>query len=178
MKKSALLASLLAAVSLAAGAAVLKTDPAKSSVSAVFKQMNVPVEGRFKRFGGQVAFDPARPAAARASLDIELASIDAGSPEANDEVGGKLFGVILNNVNIKTDDNYYYYAGYSTSYYGYRKRTPRGRGGKEAVASKATPEAEPQWETSSEDHPPTHGTSAAPKITYQPPPQGESEDRF
>jgi len=41
-----------------------------------------------------------------------------------EEVGGKLFGVILNNVNIKTDDNYYYYAGYSTQY-GYKKRAPR-----------------------------------------------------
>ena len=41
-----------------------------------------------------------------------------------EEVGGKLFGVILNNVNIKTDDNYYYYAGYSTQY-GYKKREPR-----------------------------------------------------
>ena len=46
-----------------------------------------------------------------------------------EEVGGKLFGVILNNVNIKTDDNYYYYAGYSTQY-GYKKREPRApRGG-------------------------------------------------
>jgi len=43
-----------------------------------------------------------------------------------EEVGGKLFGVILNNVNIKTDDNYYYYAGYSTQY-GYKKRAPRSR---------------------------------------------------
>ncbi len=43
-----------------------------------------------------------------------------------EEVGGKLFGVILNNVNIKTDDNYYYYAGYSTQY-GYKKRAPRAR---------------------------------------------------
>jgi Mrp family chromosome partitioning ATPase len=41
-----------------------------------------------------------------------------------EDVGGKLFGVILNNVNIKTDDNYYYYAGYSTQY-GYKKRSPR-----------------------------------------------------
>ena len=41
-------------------------------------------------------------------------------------MGGKLFGVILNNVNIKTDDNYYYYAGYSTQY-GYKKRVPRAR---------------------------------------------------
>lgn len=66
-------------------------DAAKSAVQFVFKQMNVPVEGQFKRFKGRLAFDPAKPAAARAELDIELASIDAGSPEANDEVAGKLW---------------------------------------------------------------------------------------
>jgi capsular exopolysaccharide synthesis family protein len=49
-----------------------------------------------------------------------------------EEVGGKLFGVILNNVNIKTDDNYYYYAGYSTQY-GYKKRAPRANKKSDAV---------------------------------------------
>ena len=49
-----------------------------------------------------------------------------------EEVGGKLFGVILNNVNIKTDDNYYYYAGYSTQY-GYKKRAPRASKKSDAV---------------------------------------------
>ncbi len=65
--------------------------PAKSAISFVARQMNVPVEGSFKRFGGQLDFDPAKPAAARATLDIDLASIDAGSDEANDEVAGKLW---------------------------------------------------------------------------------------
>jgi len=62
---------------------------AKSSLSFVSKQMNVPVEGRFRNFRSTLAFDPARPAAARAELEIDLASIDAGSKEANDEVVGK-----------------------------------------------------------------------------------------
>jgi polyisoprenoid-binding protein YceI len=35
-----------------ASAAPLKTDPAKSSVAAVFKQMNVPVESKFKTLHG------------------------------------------------------------------------------------------------------------------------------
>jgi Uncharacterized conserved protein len=65
--------------------------PAKSAISFIATQMNVPVEGSFKRFSGQLDFDPARPAAARATLDIDLASIDAGSEEANDEVAGKLW---------------------------------------------------------------------------------------
>lgn len=61
----------------------------KSSLSFVYKQMNVPVEGQFKSFRSKLAYDPAKPAAAKAELDIDLASIDAGSKDANDEVAGK-----------------------------------------------------------------------------------------
>lgn len=61
----------------------------KSSLSFVYKQMNVPVEGQFKSFRSKLAFDPAKPAAAKAELEIDLASIDAGSKDANDEVAGK-----------------------------------------------------------------------------------------
>lgn len=61
----------------------------KSTVAFVYRQMNVPVDGRFGKFAAQLKFDPAKPAAATASIDIDLASIDAGSAEANDEVAGK-----------------------------------------------------------------------------------------
>lgn len=61
----------------------------KSAVTFVFRQMGVPVEGRFGRFSAQLKFDPAKPATASAVIDIDLASIDAGSAEANDEVAGK-----------------------------------------------------------------------------------------
>jgi len=64
-------------------------QPGKSSLSFVYKQMNVPVEGQFKSFRSKLAFDPAKPAAAKAELEIDLASIDAGSKDANDEVAGK-----------------------------------------------------------------------------------------
>jgi capsular exopolysaccharide synthesis family protein len=96
-----------------------------------------------------------------------------------DEVGGKLFGVILNNVNIKTDDNYYYYAGYSSSYYGYRKRTPRGRSPKSTpAAGAATPEVSPDisYETSPEV---ASEEQAAPEpVIYRKAPPSHSEDRF
>lgn len=62
---------------------------AKSSLAFVSKQMSVPVEGQFKSFRSKLAFDPARPTAARAELEIDMASIDAGSKDANDEVAGK-----------------------------------------------------------------------------------------
>ncbi|MCF8150795.1 MAG: YceI family protein [Burkholderiaceae bacterium] len=61
----------------------------KSSLAFVSKQMNVPVEGQFKSFRSKIAFDPAKPAAAKAELEIDMASIDAGSKDANDEVATK-----------------------------------------------------------------------------------------
>lgn len=68
-----------------AGAA-LKTDPAKSTVSAVFKQLNVPVEAKFKKFTALIDFDSTKPAAAKASVEIDIPSFDLGDPEYNQEV--------------------------------------------------------------------------------------------
>ena len=81
------LASLFAAT--VASAAALKTDPAKSSVAAVFKQMNVPVEAKFKTFTASIDYDAARPEAAKASVDIQTASMDLGDAEYNKEVAKK-----------------------------------------------------------------------------------------
>jgi polyisoprenoid-binding protein YceI len=67
-------------------AAALKVDPAKSSVSAVFKQMNVPVEAKFKKFSAQIDYDAAKPEASKAMMDIDIASFDLGDPEYNKEV--------------------------------------------------------------------------------------------
>lgn len=66
--------------------AALKTDPAKSSVSAVFKQMNVPVEGKFKKFNAQIDYDATRPEASKASVEIDVASFDLGDADFNKEV--------------------------------------------------------------------------------------------
>jgi polyisoprenoid-binding protein YceI len=60
--------------------------PAKSSVAFSYKQMGVGMDGRFKKFTAQVNFDPAKAEQAKASFDVELASVDAGSSEADDEV--------------------------------------------------------------------------------------------
>ena len=65
--------------------------PKQSSIGFEFRQMGVPVKGGFKRFATQMAFDPAKPEAARAQIEIDLASIDAGSPEADEESAGKLW---------------------------------------------------------------------------------------
>jgi len=65
--------------------------PKQSRIGFEFRQMGVPVKGGFKRFTTQMAFDPAKPEAARAQIEIDLASIDAGSPEADEESAGKLW---------------------------------------------------------------------------------------
>jgi polyisoprenoid-binding protein YceI len=65
--------------------------PKQSAITFEFRQMGVPVAGEFKRFTTQMAFDPAKPEAASAQIEIDLASIDAGSPEADDEAAGKLW---------------------------------------------------------------------------------------
>jgi polyisoprenoid-binding protein YceI len=85
----ALAAAVLAAVALAAGAVPLKTDAARSSVSASFKQMDVPVESKFTRFGAQIDIDAAHPDKATARIDIDTASLDVGSPEYNKEIAKK-----------------------------------------------------------------------------------------
>ncbi|MDR3416717.1 MAG: YceI family protein [Nevskia sp.] len=67
-------------------AADAKVSAARSTLSAVFTQMNVPVEAPFKQFSGSVDFDPTRPAQARAHLDIDTASFDLGDEDYNSEV--------------------------------------------------------------------------------------------
>lgn len=61
----------------------------RSTVTFTSKQMGVPVDGRFRKFNASLAFDPAKPAQAIAKMEVDLASIDAGSKDANDEVAGK-----------------------------------------------------------------------------------------
>ena len=61
----------------------------KSTILFTSKQMGVPVNGRFPKFTAQVAFDPARPEAAKIQVSVDIGAIDAGSKDANDEVVGK-----------------------------------------------------------------------------------------
>lgn len=63
----------------------------KSAVTFAYRQMNVPMEGNFSKFSARIAFDPAKAGSAQAKIEVDLASIDAGSSDANDEVGGKLW---------------------------------------------------------------------------------------
>lgn len=61
----------------------------KSSVSFGYKQMGVAMDGKFRKFVAKLNFDPSKPAAANAQIDIDLASIDTGTSEGDEEVAGK-----------------------------------------------------------------------------------------
>lgn len=63
----------------------------ESSVTFGYKQMGVAMEGKFAKFTAQTTFDPAKLAKSQARIEINLASIDTGVEEANDEVKGKLW---------------------------------------------------------------------------------------
>ncbi|TDG08825.1 YceI family protein [Paraburkholderia guartelaensis] len=77
-----------AAALLAGGAAHAQLDAAKSTIVAVSRQMNVPVQGSFTKFDAQIAFDPAKPASGSAKITVDTASYDLGDPTYNDSVHG------------------------------------------------------------------------------------------
>lgn len=57
-----------------------------SQISFTYKQLGQRVYGTFSDFEGTLTFDTQKPEAGHALLKIQLASIDAGSPDANDEL--------------------------------------------------------------------------------------------
>jgi polyisoprenoid-binding protein YceI len=63
----------------------------KSTIRFVTRQMNVPVEGKFRKFDATVAFDPARPEATKAEFEVDLGSIDLGNAEGETEAKRKLW---------------------------------------------------------------------------------------
>lgn len=80
------LLSLCATVALAAN---LKADGTKSTISATFRQMGVPVDAKFGKFAAQLDYDAAKPENSKATIEIEIASFDLGDPDYNSEVRKK-----------------------------------------------------------------------------------------
>jgi polyisoprenoid-binding protein YceI len=70
--------------------AVLAADGAinlkQSSLVATFKQQHAPVEAAFKKFSGSIVYDAAKPAAAVASLSVDMSSLDIGDADTEAEV--------------------------------------------------------------------------------------------
>ncbi|MDN7182226.1 YceI family protein [Caballeronia sp. SEWSISQ10-4 2] len=78
-----------AATSLFPGVAHAQVDASKSTVTTTSKQMNVPVDGTFKKFTAQLIFDPTKPTAGSAQLTIDTASYDLGDESYDQQVRGK-----------------------------------------------------------------------------------------
>ena len=87
--KKILLALALATAFSAQAVDYTQVQPDKSAIHFTYKQMGVAVDGQFRKFTSQLNFDPAKPTAAKASFDVELASVDTGAPEGDQEVVGK-----------------------------------------------------------------------------------------
>jgi polyisoprenoid-binding protein YceI len=80
---------LLAVMAIGTSASAADIDYARSEILFVTKQMNVPVQGHFKKFTAKIDFDSRKPASGKAEIEVVLASIDTGSPDADAEVGKK-----------------------------------------------------------------------------------------
>ena len=63
-----------------------KLDPAQSEIAFTSKQMGVPVDGKFRKFDAQVAFDPKKPEAGKIAFSIELGSASLGAAETEAEL--------------------------------------------------------------------------------------------
>ena len=76
--------------SLALAATLAQADqkvlPAQSEIAFISRQMGVPVEGKFKKWDAQLAFDPKKPEAGKVSFSIETGSASFGSAETDAEV--------------------------------------------------------------------------------------------
>lgn len=63
-----------------------KLVPAQSEIAFVSKQMGVSVDGHFKKFDAQIAFDPAKPEAGKVAFAIDMTSATLGAPESDAEL--------------------------------------------------------------------------------------------
>ena len=63
-----------------------KLAPAQSEIAFTSKQMGVQVDGKFKKFDAQVAFDPKKPEAGKIAFSIELGSASLGAAETEAEL--------------------------------------------------------------------------------------------
>lgn len=83
----------LALSAIAAGSAHAATYqavvPEKSGITFAYRQMGVAMDGKFRKFNAQLSLDTAKVDKAKGRIEIDLASIDTGSSDADQEVVGK-----------------------------------------------------------------------------------------
>jgi polyisoprenoid-binding protein YceI len=58
---------------------------ASSNITFVYKQMNVPLDGRFKKFSGKISFDAAKPETSSIEMVVDVASFSSNE-DADPEV--------------------------------------------------------------------------------------------
>lgn len=63
-----------------------KLDPAQSTIAFTARQMGVPLQGHFKQFDAQIAFDPAQLAASKIAFTVNTGSATLGSRETDAEL--------------------------------------------------------------------------------------------
>lgn len=63
-----------------------QVQPEASEIHFSYTQMGVTMRGGFSRFTGELRFDPEQLEQAHVMIDVDLASIDTGIPEADTEV--------------------------------------------------------------------------------------------
>jgi polyisoprenoid-binding protein YceI len=77
----------LSALTLAGAAlAQQKVVPAQSEIAFTSRQMGVPVDGKFRKWEAQIAFDPKKPEAGKVGFTIETGSASLGSAETDAEI--------------------------------------------------------------------------------------------
>jgi polyisoprenoid-binding protein YceI len=63
-----------------------KLNPAQSDLSFTFKQMGVPVDGKFKKFDAQINFDAAKLDTSKVTFTVDIASTTIGDPATDAEL--------------------------------------------------------------------------------------------
>ena len=60
----------------------------QSDLTFSYRQMGVPMEGKFSRFTGDIIFNPGDTSTANIRFDVDLSSIDVGYADGNEEILG------------------------------------------------------------------------------------------
>ena len=79
-------ALLVAQPAFAQGTTQQKLNPAQSEVGFQFKQMGVPVDGKFTKFDAQVSFDTAKLATSKVNFTVDIASATLGDKATDAEL--------------------------------------------------------------------------------------------
>lgn len=89
IKHSALAVILLLITGKASAIEFKQVQTNENALTFGFTLMGAPLVGTFNKFSAQISFDPAKLDKAQARIEINVASIDTGSAEGNEEVVGK-----------------------------------------------------------------------------------------